>query len=151
MDRNFQGEAAVSRDRIYSFLDVILQVFSELEEVRTHFSGHLNTDVVLLQTKFIQVIDDTQRLIADFEREMGRPLSSTHPPHQVIKSTVNELMQAVCLYLINFYVWKLILVGSATVYCKLGCDVFKFGICKRKSSPCVFYVFFFEFGAVVCK
>ncbi|KAK0594290.1 hypothetical protein LWI29_025680 [Acer saccharum] len=55
MDRNFQGEAAVSRDRIYSFLDAILQVFSELEEVRTHFSGHLNTDVVLLWTKFIQI------------------------------------------------------------------------------------------------
>ena len=81
MDRNFQGEAAVSRDRIYSFLDVILQVFSELEEVRTNFSGHLNTDMVLLWTKFIQVIDDTQRLIADFEREMGRPLSPSHPPH----------------------------------------------------------------------
>ncbi|KAK0576144.1 hypothetical protein LWI29_012617 [Acer saccharum] len=55
MDRNFQGKAAVSRDRIYSFLDAILQVFSELEEVQTHFSGHLNTDVVLLWTKFIQI------------------------------------------------------------------------------------------------
>ncbi|KAK0594178.1 hypothetical protein LWI29_029516 [Acer saccharum] len=58
MDRNFQGEAAVSRDRIYSFLDAILQVFSELEEVRTHFSGHLNTDVVLLWTKFIQMAEE---------------------------------------------------------------------------------------------
>ncbi|KAK0594795.1 hypothetical protein LWI29_000610 [Acer saccharum] len=57
MDRNFQGEAAVSRDRIYSFLDAILQVFSELEEVRTNFSGHLNTDMVLLWTKFIQILD----------------------------------------------------------------------------------------------
>jgi hypothetical protein len=83
MDRNSQGEPAVSRDRIYSFLDAILQVFSELEDVRTQFSGHFNTDVVLLWTKFIQVIDDTQRLIADFEREMGRPVSSvpSHPSH----------------------------------------------------------------------
>ncbi|KAK0608706.1 hypothetical protein LWI29_034838 [Acer saccharum] len=58
MDGNFQGEAVVSRDRIYSFLDAILQVFSELEEVRTHFSGHLNTDVVLLWTKFIQMAEE---------------------------------------------------------------------------------------------
>lgn len=66
-------------------------------------------------------------------------------------STVNQHMYAVCLYFITCYVWKFLLLASATVYCRLGCDVFKFRICKRKSPACVFYVFIFSFGAVVYK
>ena len=81
MDKNGEGNTTMSWEWIYSFLDGILEVFSELESVRNQFSSHLNTDVVLLWTKFIQVIDDTQRMISEFEREVSRPVSSSYPHH----------------------------------------------------------------------